>query len=240
MDKVKKNDIIDVDFTEADEDLLENKDINKKPLYYNCMQVAQIVDEPDSTIRYWSKVFQPLLQIKTSNNVRKYTKTNIENLLFIKKLLKEDGLTVKQAMEYCSKKGFDNETGLIDTSNPLVIQTFISAMTTQMDKKIEHMQNQIIEKQQQMINNLNNMLIEREENLKENIIVTVDEVISEKMNEFNNTLDNKFESIQKEIAITKDMNEKIDSMRESMKQRKEESEKENQEKKSFWSRLLNK
>lgn len=240
MDKSKR-DIIDVQFTEVNEELLENKNINKEPLYYNCMQVAQIVDEPDSTIRYWSKVFQPLLQIQTSNNVRKYTKTNIENLLFIKKLLKDDGLTVKQALEYCSEKGFDNETGLIDTSNPLAVQTFISAMTEEMNKKILDMQNSIIKQQQNMIDNLNKMLIEREDQLKESISITIDDVISDKMEQISENMNDKLDSIQKEIAVTRDLNEKMDFMKNAMEERKKENQlATNTEKEHWWSKLFKK
>lgn len=204
MDKFNEENIIDTNYEEIiDEGLFETDiNINREPLYYNCMQVAKILDEPDSKIRYWSKMFQPLLNIPISNNNRKYTKSNIENLMFIRKLLKEDGLTVKQAYDYCSQKGFNNEIGL-DTGNPLAIKTFISGLTDEMDKKFIEMQNITIKQQQDMINILQNIIKENNIALKEGIINTIDEVVSDKMNGY-------FDSLQNELSITQETNRRVE------------------------------
>jgi DNA-binding transcriptional MerR regulator len=204
LDKFNEENIIDTNYEEIiDEGLFETDiNINREPLYYNCMQVAKILDEPDSKIRYWSKMFQPLLNIPISNNNRKYTKSNIENLMFIRKLLKEDGLTVKQAYDYCSQKGFNNEIGL-DTGNPLAIKTFISGLTDEMDKKFIEMQNITIKQQQDMINILQNIIKENNIALKEGIINTIDEVVSDKMNGY-------FDSLQNELSITQETNRRVE------------------------------
>lgn len=180
-----KNHIIDADFEEIEKDqLLQHKNINKEPLYYTRVQVASILKVKESTVSYWSKEFQPLLKLKIINMTRKYTKQDIQNLMFIQKLLKEDGLTIQQAFDYCSEKGFNNEEGLIDQQNPLAVQTFISAMTVEFDKKVAKMQNGIIAQQQEMINSLQQIILVNNEELKKEISLTVDETITEKMNEF--------------------------------------------------------
>jgi DNA-binding transcriptional MerR regulator len=177
--------IVDTDFIEVDiEEKIEDKDINREPLYYTRVQVAKLLNENESTISYWSKQFQPLLNIKIINMTRKYTKGNIENLMFIQKLLREDHLTIQQALEYCSKRGFDSDKGLIDTSNPLAIQTFISAMTVEFDKKIAEMQDNIIKKHYEMKESFEKIVLENNEDLKKEMCLTLDETVTEKMNEF--------------------------------------------------------
>lgn len=234
--------IIDADFVEVDsEEILKDKEIKREPLYYTRSQVAKILGEKESTVSYWGKEFQSLLNIKIINMTKKYTKTNIENLIFIQKLLREDRLTIEQVKQYCSEKGFDNESGLIDTSNPLAIKTFISAMTSEMDKKILDMQNSIIKQQQNMIDNLNKMLVEREDQLKESISITIDDVISDKMEQISENIDNKLDLIQKEVAVTRDLNEKMDFMKNAMEERKKENQlATSTEKQHWWSKLFKK
>ena len=229
MDRFNEiNNIVDVEFDEANSELLNDENINGKPLYYTCKQVAQIVGENESAIRYWAKVFEPILKIEVSNMTKKYTKTNIENLMFIKKLLKEDGMTVKQTLEYCSSKGFNTEEGLVDVSNPLAIKTFVEAMTVEVDKKFDLMQSNIIKQQQEMIDNLTQIIADNNIKVSESLCKTVDEVVSDKM-------DGYFNSLQEELAITRETNEKIDKIRESMESRKIEN-----EKKGLFSRLFKK
>jgi DNA-binding transcriptional MerR regulator len=196
------NNAIDADFIEVNtEDKLEDMNIKKEPLYYTRVQVAKILDEKESTISYWGKEFQSLLNIKIINMTRKYTKTNIENLMFIQKLLRKDGLSIEQVKSYCSEQGFNSEEGLVDGSNPLAVQTFISAMTVEFDKKITEMENGIIKQQQVMIENLKKIILDSNQSLKQEVSFTVDEIVTEKINDFS-------ESFNKELALTKETNQK--------------------------------
>ena len=231
MDNLGKDNepIIDAEFRETNSDLFNDENINGKPLYYTCKQVAQIVEENESTIRYWAKVFEPILKIEVSNMTKKYTKTNIENLLFIKKLLKEDNMTVKQTLEYCSKKGFNNDEGLIDTSKPLAIKVFTKAMTEEFNGKFDYIQG-ILLQQQQTINNLTQIIINNNIELSNSICRTIDEVVSDK-------LDEHFDSLEQKI--TKEMNDKTDRLRELMNERKE-AERIKENNKGFFKKLFNK
>lgn len=201
----KKN-VIDADFIEVDiEEKLQDMNIKKEPLYYTRVQVAKILGEKESTISYWGKEFQSLLNIKIINMSKKYTKTNIENLMFIQKLLRQDHLTIEQVKSYCSEKGFNSKEGLVDGSNPLAVQTFISAMTVEMDKKIEIMQNNIIKQQQEMIENLQNMIIKNNDTLKQELSITVDEAVSERNEELKQDINTNVDNIvKKEIKQLKE------------------------------------
>jgi DNA-binding transcriptional MerR regulator len=223
LDNFNNDKIIDTDFEEiSNEELLENSDINKEPLYYTRSQVAKILKVKESTVSYWSKEFQPLLKLKIINMTRKYTKRDIENLLFIQKLLKEDGLTVQQVFDYCSKKGFNNEEGLVDTSNPLAIQTFISAMTIEFDKKVSEMQNGIIKQQKDMIENLQQIILDNNEKTKQEISITVDDIVTEKMNEFK-------EEFTKEMIENNRLTQMSYDLMLKQEQRKKESEEHSQQ-----------
>lgn len=227
--------IIDTAFEEvssAIEESFDNEEISGEPLYYNTMQVSKIIDENDSTIRYWSKVFQPILNIKISNKMKRYTKDDIDKLKFIKHLIRNDGLTLKQVEEYCSSKGFDEKQGSVDINNPLAVKTFISGLTDEMDKKFIEIQNSVIKQQQMMIDSLKEIIVSNNIELKNDIVKTVDEVVSDKM-------DGYFDSLQQEIAVTKDLNSKMDNLKQLMEERKKESE-EQEQNQGFFGKLFNK
>jgi len=237
--------IIDADFEEIKDELLKDKDIRKTPLYYSRIQVAKILGEDVSTISYWSTSFQPILNLKIVNMARKYTKKDIENLLFIQKLIRHDHMSIKQVLEYCSEKGFSLENETIE-DNPLAVKTFVSAMTDEFDKKILEMQNKIILQQQEMIQNLENIIVKNNEDIKMEIGITVNELVSEKLSEIGGLL-----SQQNEIALSKidEMEKKaterdiqlIDKLRESQEKHKQEYEENiKNENKGFLKRLFNK
>jgi phosphoribosyl 1,2-cyclic phosphodiesterase len=188
--------------------------------------LADKLEENDSTIRYWSKVFQPILNIKLSNKMKRYTDDDIDKLKFIKNLIRSDGLTIKQVIEYCSSKGFSDKDGILDVNNPLAVKTFITGLTDEMDKKFIEMQNITIKQQQDLINNLKDIIIANNLSIKDDIIKTVDEVVSDKM-------DGYFDSLQRELAVTQELNEKMDNLKELMEKRKKESEEQNQHKGLF-------
>jgi DNA-binding transcriptional MerR regulator len=144
--------------------------------------------------------------------MKRYTKDDIDKLKFIKHLIRIDGLTLKQVEEYCTTKGFDEREGLVDINKPLAVKTFISGLTDEMDKKFIEMQNNVIKQQQEMISSLKEIIINNNIELKNDIIKTVDEVVSDKM-------DGYFDSLQQELAITQELNSKMDSLKQSLEQR---------------------
>lgn len=67
--------------------------------YYSIKEVANMVNVPDSTLRFWEKQFRELNPKKTSSGVRQYTKGDIETIKLIHHLVKEKGLTIAAAKE---------------------------------------------------------------------------------------------------------------------------------------------
>lgn len=219
-------DYIDTDFKEIDKDKLDKNDLDISSLYLNCKQVSQIVGENESTIRYWVKQFDDILNIQTSNSIKKYTKTDVDNLLFIKKLIREDGMTIKQTYDYCSTKGLKNTEDIIDMSNPLAIKTVIKAIMIEFNDTIK----------ENIIDEIKNSIKDNNEILKEELSLTLDEVINDKMNELSNQneeLQNTIESINNNLEEFKKETEQIQSLQQKMLDRKEEYEKKSWFKKIF-------
>ncbi len=226
------------EYIDAEYNDVPDRIINGEPLFYSTIQVAELVGVDASTIRYWSKRFDNLLDIQVSNKNKQYRKSDISKLKFIKKLAKEDGLSLQQVEDYCSTKGFnleDIENAVLDQSNPLAVQVFTSAVMSEINQNL----NSFAEKLLTQIDEKNKYHIisqqELNEKLREEIVTTVDEVVSEK-------LDTKLTELKdfidaREIEATKRDNEMIDIIKNNMEQKKEES---INEKKGFFTNIFGK
>lgn len=68
-------------------------------LYYNIREVAELVQIPEYTLRFWEKEFPALNPKKTSGGARQYTQQDIDYVRLIHHLVKQQGLTIKAARE---------------------------------------------------------------------------------------------------------------------------------------------
>lgn len=121
----------------------------KDNIYYTAVQVAEILNEPVTTIRGWAKdeAFGDLLELKRDNGRRKYTKKDIDNLKFIKELI-DKKYSYTQIREIISKRGFsfgEYNGGLIDINDPLGFEALAIQITQKQDEKLEIMKNQILD-----------------------------------------------------------------------------------------------
>lgn len=67
--------------------------------YYTIGEVAKMLTEAPSLIRFWEKEFTQLKPDKTEKGTRKYSKKDIELLRLIHHLVKEKGYTLDGAKE---------------------------------------------------------------------------------------------------------------------------------------------
>ena len=138
MDKDTKKEIIDVAYREN----LENTE-NSKQMIYTCKQVSIRTGLKESTVRYYCKYFDELLDVKVGLR-NEYTETTINNLLFIKKLT-EEGLTLKQIKQYCSENGFDNnDRTKLDTQNPLEVKVVMKAIVEEFNDRIDSINDNVL------------------------------------------------------------------------------------------------
>ena len=67
--------------------------------YYKIKEVAEILDVPQSTLRFWEKEFPMIKPIRSSHNIRYYRPQDIEQLRIIHYLIKDKGLKIEAAIE---------------------------------------------------------------------------------------------------------------------------------------------
>ena len=86
-------------------------------LYYTIGQVSKISGLPQSVLRYWETVFESLNPPKSDGGTRQYTENDVEIILEIKKLLYDEGYTIKGANKHIKGK-----YSKVDEAKPINIE----------------------------------------------------------------------------------------------------------------------
>ena len=73
-------------------------------LYYSIGEVAEMLEVPVSTVRFWENEFDVLKPMKNKKGNRLFTQTDIKNLRIIHHLVKQDGMTLSGAKKRLSEK----------------------------------------------------------------------------------------------------------------------------------------
>ena len=76
-------------------------------LYYSIGEVADMLGESKSLIRYWENEFDFLNPRKNKKGDRRFTKENIQQLLIIHELVKQRGFTLEGCLLYTSDAADD-------------------------------------------------------------------------------------------------------------------------------------
>ena len=73
-------------------------------LYYSIKEVSELLKEPESTLRYWEKVFPEFIHpsrkdqgLGVKTGVRYYSEKDVEDVRLIQYLLRDCGLTLDGA-----------------------------------------------------------------------------------------------------------------------------------------------
>ena len=69
-------------------------------LYFKIGEVSDITGVEPHVLRYWEAEIKSIRPQRASSKQRLYRRTDIENILIIKKLLHEDGYTIPGARKY--------------------------------------------------------------------------------------------------------------------------------------------
>ncbi len=70
------------------------KEVKVEKVYYSIGEVAQMLDSPVSTIRFWENEFDILKPMKNKKGNRLFTQADVKNLKIIHHLLKDEGMTL--------------------------------------------------------------------------------------------------------------------------------------------------
>lgn len=73
------------------------RDTQKK--YYKIGEVAEILDIPASTLRFWEKEFTIIKPKRNASNIRYYSLDDIETIRMVYYLVKEKGLKLDAAQQ---------------------------------------------------------------------------------------------------------------------------------------------
>lgn len=87
-------------------------------LYYSISEVAEILGESVSLVRFWSNSFPKLVKpVRNAKGNRQYTACDIEALKQIHHLVKEKGLTLDGAARRLAadRKGVDRSVQVLDS-----------------------------------------------------------------------------------------------------------------------------
>ena len=80
------------------------KEKKVEKLYYSIGEVAEMLDVPVSTVRFWENEFDILKPMKNKKGNRLFTPADIKNLRIIHHLVKEEGMTLTGAKKKLSEK----------------------------------------------------------------------------------------------------------------------------------------
>lgn len=72
-------------------------DLSKE--YYKIREVSEMLDIPQSTLRYWEDEFECLNPIRTGSGRRHYTPKDIETVEIIRFLVHDKGMRIEAAKE---------------------------------------------------------------------------------------------------------------------------------------------
>ena len=72
--------------------------------FFTISKTAKIIGVPSHVLRFWEKKFSSINPKKSFSGRRFYSSDDIQTLLMIKKLLYDDGFTIKGAISVIDKK----------------------------------------------------------------------------------------------------------------------------------------
>ena len=87
--------------------------------FFTISKTAKIIGVPSHVLRFWEKKFSSINPKKSLSGRRFYSSEDIQTLLMIKKLLYDDGFTIKGAVSVIDKK---NQQNMEKIDNPVNIK----------------------------------------------------------------------------------------------------------------------
>lgn len=86
---------------------MEDKNNKKEKLFYSIGELADILGEQTSAVRYWEKEFDIIKPRKNKKGNRMFSPADLENMKLIHYLLREKGMTIAGAKKKMSENPDD-------------------------------------------------------------------------------------------------------------------------------------
>lgn len=108
--------------------------------YYTMSQVASLLNEDDSSIRYYTNLFDDILNIEIVNKEFRYTSSDVDNLDFLINL-NNKGMTIKEIQEYCKELPLSKEEMMTHKSSNVSVNDIISVLMAEQTKNFNELKN---------------------------------------------------------------------------------------------------
>ena len=101
----------------------ENAELIPDKLYFKIGEVCDIVGVKQHVLRYWETEFNVLRPHRAASQQRLYRRTDVENVLRIKRLLKEEGYTISGARKMLVKEKQERKNGGVSAQSGELLHT---------------------------------------------------------------------------------------------------------------------
>ncbi|MFA7116038.1 MAG: MerR family transcriptional regulator [Bacteroidales bacterium] len=116
------------------------KEFNVVKMYYSIGEVADILDESTSLVRFWTDKFPTFIKPgRNKKGNRKYSPSDIQNLKTIHHLVKDRGMTLEGANKRLldNKEGEDKSAEIVDRLS--VIKEILLDISNSLTKPTEEL-----------------------------------------------------------------------------------------------------
>ncbi len=145
-------------------------------LYYSIDQVANLLNENISNIKYYTNIFDDLLKIEIVDKDLRYTNNDVDKLEVLIKL-KNRGMSLKEIQDYCNKLPLNDTEVQHSESNLLSVEELIDSIKEEQQIQFDNFKVQLIND----IQNANSLYLQ-------NITSTIIEAQNKSLNEFKQDL----------------------------------------------------
>lgn len=173
-------------------------------LYYSTNQVANLLGEDDTNIRYYTNVFDNILKIEISNKEFRYTSKDIDKLEFLINL-KNKGMTIKEIQNYCEALPLDIEELVeIKGNSDWSVQSIVSLVKEEESKQLNLLKEDLLNELKQYIDYKFDMEYKTNKDLYNELSIKISNLAYEK----NSLQDDIKLQLSKfnEVCITRDSN----------------------------------
>ena len=107
-----------------------NKDLKQ---FYSITEVSEMFDLPASLLRFWEKEFPTIKPRKNNNNVRMYTKDDIEEIRLVNDLVKVRNMKIAAARQLIQR----NREGVKKSSDLLTRMTSVRQQLMEIKRELD-------------------------------------------------------------------------------------------------------
>lgn len=114
-------------------DIIDNNDMS-----YTYLDVCNMLEADESTIREWCNFFKDLIKPKTYKLVRRFDTEDVKKIAFVKHLIVDKKMSLTTAHKYCVDNGFeDSNSQIIILNNKAFMQELAKIMLSKMDSRFD-------------------------------------------------------------------------------------------------------